>query len=108
MSILDPKSEAGQRAIRNAAFEKPTTAGDPQPEEWTRQRIEAALKSDDPNITIEDGLWLLERCRPLHAGAEPAFSENETKDVLTALYQDGHVDLVLADRVAALMKSGAA
>jgi len=33
------------------------------------------------------------------------FSENETKDVLTALYQDGHVDLVLADRVAALMAS---
>lgn len=34
------------------------------PEEWTRQRIEAELKSDVPNITIEDGLWLLKRCRP--------------------------------------------
>jgi hypothetical protein len=33
------------------------------------------------------------------------FTENETKDVLTALYQDGHVDLVLCDRVAALMRA---
>jgi uncharacterized protein YciW len=32
-----------------------------------------------------------------------AFTENEIKDVLTALYQDGHVDLVLADRVAAFL-----
>jgi hypothetical protein len=36
-----------------------------------------------------------------------AFTENEIKDVLTALYQDGHVDLVLADRVAALMRGRA-
>jgi hypothetical protein len=34
------------------------------------------------------------------------FTENEIKDVLTALYQDGHVDLVLADRVATLMSAG--
>lgn len=33
-----------------------------------------------------------------------AFTENEIKDVLCALYQDGHVDLVLADRIAALMQ----
>lgn len=39
------------------------------------------------------------------ASVERPFTENETKDVLTALYQDGHVDLVLADRVAALMAS---
>ena|SRR5882724_11655247 len=31
------------------------------PELWNLQRIEAALKADDPNITIDDGLWLLER-----------------------------------------------
>lgn len=31
------------------------------------------------------------------------FTDNEVKDVLTALYQDGHVDLVLADRISALM-----
>jgi hypothetical protein len=44
----------------------------------------------------------------LSGGARPqegsTFTENETKDVLTALYQDGHVDLVLADRIAALMR----
>jgi len=39
----------------------------------------------------------------LGAPPEPEFTENEIKDVLTALYQDGHVDLVLADRVAALL-----
>lgn len=34
-------------------------------EEWTRQRIEVALRSPTPHITVDDGLWLLERCRPL-------------------------------------------
>lgn len=43
----------------------------------------------------------------LDAGAPQRFTENEIKDVLTALYQDGHVDLVLADRVAALMNQPA-
>jgi hypothetical protein len=39
---------------------------------------------------------------------EPAFTEQEIKDVVTALYQDGRVDLVLADRVAALLLGRAA
>lgn len=40
--------------------------------------------------------------------ATPQFTENEIKDVLTSLYQDGHVDLALADRIAALMKGAGA
>ena len=40
--------------------------------------------------------------------AAAAFTENEIKDVLTSLYQDGHVDLVLADRIASLMRPPAA
>lgn len=52
------------------------------PEEWTRQRIEAELKSDIPNITIEDGLWLLERCRPLHE------SEDELRDAILAYHRE--------------------
>lgn len=42
-------------------------------------------------------------CASDRAVQPEAFTENEIKDVLTALYQDGHVDLVLADRIAALM-----
>jgi hypothetical protein len=38
------------------------------------------------------------------APQEAAFTENEVKDVLTALYQDAQVNLALADRVAALIQ----
>jgi hypothetical protein len=41
------------------------------------------------------------------ASVPPLFTEDEIKDVLTSLYQDGHVDLRLADRVAALLHRGA-
>jgi hypothetical protein len=42
---------------------------------------------------------------PQEAAPPPVtFTEHEIRDVLTSLYQDGHVDLVLADRVAALMQ----
>lgn len=40
------------------------------------------------------------------AAAQPAtpFTDDEINDVLTAVYEDGRVDLVLADRIAALLR----
>lgn len=58
-------------------------------------------------LCIDDVLKLQSELAALlraSASAPPAFTENEVKDVLCALYQDGDVDLVLADRIAALMQ----
>lgn len=35
LNIVDPQSERGQQMIRNAAYERPTTQGDPPPEDDT-------------------------------------------------------------------------
>lgn len=42
MDIIDPKSERGRQMIRNAAFEKPTTLGDPSPPAAVRAPLEVS------------------------------------------------------------------
>jgi hypothetical protein len=52
VKILDPSSECGQQAIRNAAYLKPTTQGDPPPDDTAaRLRTARALIADEQDWT---------------------------------------------------------
>jgi len=50
--ILDPNSDRGRQVIRNAAYMKPTTQGDPPPDDRG-----SGMSDKKPNKKTDGGFW---------------------------------------------------